>query len=89
MENINLVDTILGYGDHKRINEEEFGDLFEAINYNTEQINEREFTVSKFQEKVWEKYPIKTLAEILFTDAKTDEGCLPNVYKTKFFVAGF
>ena len=34
----------------------EFGDIFESINYNTEQINEREWTNSKFSEKVWEKY---------------------------------
>tara|TARA_B110000285_G_scaffold200302_1_gene234119 strand:+ start:607 stop:954 length:348 start_codon:yes stop_codon:yes gene_type:complete len=90
MENFELVNSILGYnGGKKKKDDDEFGDIFESINYNTEQINEREWTNSKFSEKVWEKYQTKTLGEILFSDAKTDADCLPNIYKTKFFVAGF
>ena len=85
------MNSILGYGGKNKniVEEENFGEIFEAINYNTEQINEREYAVSKIDEKVWEKYQTKTLGEILFSDAKTDLGCLPNVYKTKFFIAGF
>ena len=60
-EHVDLIDTMIGIGKRKGNDffhkEEEFGELFESA-YCNEQINEREYTVSKIDEKVWEKYPV-------------------------------
>lgn len=90
IENFYLIDTIIGIGKKKsEFEDEQFGDIFQNT-YSTEQINEREYTISKYSDKVWEKYPLCTLADILFSENDSQvEGCIKDVFKTKFFIAGF
>ena len=86
-----LTDVILGFYkcENQQTDDGHFGGG-QDDNY-TEQVNEREYAMSRITDKVFDHYQSMTIHDILYTPVERHpkgEFIIENLYKTRFFVVG-
>ena len=66
-------------------------DEYFGQNDHGDQINEREYNISKISDKMFDSYQSITLNEILYRedDQISNPDIIQNLYKTRFFIVGF